>query len=555
MVLEGYQYAWLVILFIAIFFAIRIIVGVWASRKVQDNTDYVVAGRRLPIHMAAASIMATWFAAETLMGASETAYDYGFQGVVFDPFGASACLFLSGFLFVRLMRRAKYLTIVDFFERRYNKLTIVLTVVAEVLTYFSWTAAQIVAGGAIAQGIFGVDPVIGMIIIIVIVAGYTMMGGLFADTMLDFFQMFLTAIGLTLVFIFMLKAVGGFPGMIEGAGSTYVSEPFSLLPIKGEGYLGYTGATGWMYWLAAWMAIGLGSVATQDLMQRSMAARNQATSVYGSYFAGVLYLVFGIMSPLIGIMTYKLSPGMEDTSYLLVNAAMEHMPAVLTAIFIAALVSALMSTSDSSLLAGASAVTENLIPLITGKKLDGKKALWATRIMVLVNAFVALAIALWAQTIYELSVVAWTLLLVGVFTPFAFGMYWKKANASGANAAFIGGFIVWILATFFFFNTGLGGQSTAVVCEYVPDATISVFANDGWWCAFWDAVYVASFPAFFSAIILMIVVSLATQKKDPAKKLVDYYGEPIDMNPKLHLGILPIKDAFRKISDEEKERT
>jgi len=213
-----------------------------------------------------------------------------------------------------------------------------------------------------------------------------MMGGLFADTMLDFFQMFLTAIGLTLVFIFMLKAVGGFPGMIEGAGSTYVSEPFSLLPIKGEGYLGYTGATGWMYWLAAWMAIGLGSVATQDLMQRSMAARNQATSVYGSYFAGVLYLVFGIMSPLIGIMTYKLSPGMEDTSYLLVNAAMEHMPAVLTAIFIAALVSALMSTSDSSLLAGASAVTENLIPLITGKKLDGKKALWATRIMVLVNA-------------------------------------------------------------------------------------------------------------------------------------------------------------------------
>jgi len=555
MVLEGYQYAWLVILFIAIFFAIRIIVGVWASRKVQDNTDYVVAGRRLPIHMAAASIMATWFAAETLMGASETAYDYGFQGVVFDPFGASACLFLSGFLFVRLMRRAKYLTIVDFFERRYNKLTIVLTVVAELLTYFSWTAAQIVAGGAIAQGIFGVDPVIGMIIIIVIVAGYTMMGGLFADTMLDFFQMFLTAIGLTLVFIFMLKAVGGFPGMIEGAGSTYVSEPFSLLPIKGEGYLGYTGATGWMYWLAAWMAIGLGSVATQDLMQRSMAARNQATSVYGSYFAGVLYLVFGIMSPLIGIMTYKLSPGMEDTSYLLVNAAMEHMPAVLTAIFIAALVSALMSTSDSSLLAGASAVTENLIPLITGKKLDGKKALWATRIMVLVNAFVALAIALWAQTIYELSVVAWTLLLVGVFTPFAFGMYWKKANASGANAAFIGGFIVWILATIFFFNTGLGGQSTAVVCEYVPDATISVFANDGWWCAFWDAVYVASFVAFFSAIFLMIVVSLATQKKDPAKKLVDYYGEPIDMNPKLHLGILPIKDAFRKISDEEKEIT
>ena len=166
MILEGYDYAWLVVLFIAIFFAVRIGVGIWAGRKVQNNEDYVVAGRRLPIHMAAASIMATWFAAETLMGASETAYDYGFSGVIFDPFGASVCLFLSGLFFVRLMRRAKYLTIVDFFERRFNKTMIVLTVVAECLTYFSWTAAQIVAGGAIVEGLFGINPIWGMVIII-----------------------------------------------------------------------------------------------------------------------------------------------------------------------------------------------------------------------------------------------------------------------------------------------------------------------------------------------------------------------------------------------------
>jgi SSS family transporter len=465
MILAGYDYAWLVVLFIVLFFIVRVIVGVWAGKQVQDNTDYVVAGRRLPIHMAAASIMATWFAAETLMGASETAYDYGFSGVIFDPFGASVCLFLSGLFFVRLMRRAKYLTIVDFFERRFNKPMIVFTVIAECLTYFSWTAAQIVAGGAIVQALFGINPVWGMVIIITIVAGYTMMGGMMADTLLDFFQMFLTAGGITLVFLFMLKAVGGFPGMIEGAGSTYVAEPFRILPSVSEGYLGYTGMTGWMYWLAAWMAIGLGSVATQDLMQRSMAARNQATSVYGSYGAGFLYLFFGIMSPLIGIMVYKLSPGLEDTSFLLVSAAMTHLPALLTAIFIAALTSALMSTSDSSLLAGASAVTENLIPLITGKKMDGKKALWATRIMVAVNAVIGLSIAIWAQTIYELSVFAWTLLLVGLFVPFAFGMYWKKANSWGAVAAFVGGFVMWMVMTVFFFNSGFGGQSTALVCN------------------------------------------------------------------------------------------
>ena len=552
MILEGYHAAWLVVLFIVIFFAVRLAVGIWASRRVEDNTDYVVAGRRLPIHMAAASIMATWFAAETLMGASETAYDYGFQGVVFDPFGAAMCLFISGAFFVRLMRRAKYLTIVDFFERRYNKAMIVFSVIAEVLTYFSWTAGQIVAGGAIVQALFGIDPQWGMIIIITIVAAYTTMGGMMADTLLDFFQMFLTAGGITLVFLVMLNAVGGWGGMVTGAGSTYVSEPFNLLPIAGEGYLGYTGTTGWMYWMAAWMAIGLGSVATQDLMQRSMAARNQATSVYGSYFAGVLYLFFGIMSPLIGIMVYKLSPGLEDTSYLLVSAAMTHLPPILTAIFIAALSSALMSTSDSSLLAGASAVTENLIPVIIGRKLADRSALWATRIMVVVNAAIALAIALFAQTIYELSIFAWTLLLVGLFIPFAFGMYWKKANSWGAVAAFLGGFFVWILATIYFFNTGLGGQSTAAVCEFTPDQGLY---SEAWWCAAWDALYIGSFVAVLASLVLIVVVSLASQKASPPRKLVDYYGEPVDPSLKLNLGFLPIRDAFRKITQAEKETT
>jgi len=548
MVLETYHSAWLVVTFIVIFFLIRLGVGIWAGSKVQDNADYVVAGRRLPIYMSAASIMATWFAAETLMGASETAYDYGFQGVVFDPFGAACCLFLSGVFFVRLMRRAKYLTVVDFFERRYNKTMTVLAVIAQMLTYFSWTGAQIVAGGAIVQGLFGVDPTIGMVIIIVIVAGYTTMGGMLADTLLDFFQMFLTAGGITLVFLAVLGQVGGFPGLFEGAGSTYVSDPFTLLPIAGEGYLGYTGITGWMYWLAAWMAIGLGSVATQDLMQRSMAARNQATSVYGSYFAGVLYLFFGIMSPLIGIMMFKLHPGMEDTSFLLVKASMDYLSPIITAIFIAALTSALMSTSDSSLLAGASAVTENLIPAITGKKLEGKKALWATRIMVIVNAAIGFSIAMWAQTIYELSVVAWTLLLVGLFVPFSFGMYWKKANSHGAVAAFVGGFIVWMLATVYFFNTGIGGQSTAAVCEF--SAEMGVY-SDAWWCAFWDAVYIGSFIAFFSSILFMVVVSLATQKSCPARELTDYYGKPLDMSAKLNFGFLPIQDAFRKLRPDE----
>jgi SSS family transporter len=542
--LSGYPYVWLIVIFIVGFFAVRMGVGIWASRKVSNAADYIVAGRSLPIYMIGASVMATWFAAETLMGASSTGFQYGFQGVIFDPFGAAACLFLSGFFFTRLMRRARYLTVVDFFSRRYGKGMTVLASIAQLMTYFVWTGAQMVAAGTIVNALFPSVPIeVGMILVAVWVSGYTMLGGMLADTLLDFIQMFFTAGGVALIFGFVLYQVGGWDGMVSITETLYNPKPFTLLPdMAGEaGYLGYFGSMGWMYWIAAWLSVGLGSVPTQDLFQRSMSARNESTAVWGTYMAGALYLFFGIMSPLIGIMMFKLQPAFENPDGVLVGAALLYVPPVLTAIFMAALASALMSTADSSLLAGASVVTQNLFPLF-GKKLKPEEEVKWTRIMVGINGFIGIIIAITASVIYELGVVAWTLLLVGLFVPFAFGMYWKKANQYGGMAAFLGGFATWGLLTWVAYSFGMGGDSTMVVCAGDTD------------CAFWDAVYIASLPAFLASILFMIVVSLSTQKADAPKPITDVDGAPMDTNPFHFLGIMPIKDALRKLRPEEYDR-
>ncbi len=553
MELEGYPYVWLIVTFIVGFFLVRMGVGIWASRKVSDAADYIVAGRSLPIYMVGASVMATWFAAETLMGASSTGYQYGFQGVIFDPFGAAACLFLSGFFFTRLMRRARYLTVVDFFERRYGSGMTVFASIAQLMTYFVWTAAQFVAAGTIVNALFPDVPVtLGVLLVAVWVTGYTMLGGMLADTLLDFIQMFFTAGGMALIFGFVLYQVGGWEGLMSIDATLYNPKPFTLLPdMAGEaGYLGYFGASGWMYWGAAWMAIGLGSVPTQDLFQRSMSARNESTAVWGTYLAGVLYLFFGIMSPLIGIMMFKLDPNLANPDGVLVHAAIMYVPPVLTALFMAALASALMSTSDSSLLAGASVVTQNLFPLF-GKKLDAVSEVKWTRIMVLINGIVGVLLAVAAQVIYELGVVAWTLLLVGLFVPFAFGMYWKKANQWGGIAAVAGGWVSWAILTWVTYQFGLfGEQSTGLVCSG-GDLSLLVIFSEEWWCGFWDAVYIASFPAFFLSLLFMVVVSLATQKQDAPKPITDVDGKPLDTNPFHYLGIIPIKDALRKLRPEE----
>jgi Na+/proline symporter len=183
-------------------------------------------------------------------------------------------------------------------------------------------------------------------------------------------------------------------------------------------------------------------------------------------------------------------------------------------------------------------VTQNLFPLF-GKKLDSKDEVKWTRIMVAINGTIGIVIAVSAAVIYELGVVAWSILLVGLFTPFAFGMYWKKANQYGAVAAFIGGFAAWAIGILVAYNIGIGGDSTLLVCEGDTD------------CAFWDATYIASLPAFLTSIVMMIVVSLATQKQDAPKPITDVDGKPMDTNPVRYLGFTPIKDALRKLRPEE----
>src|SRR5690606_8570150 len=246
--MDGYEYSSLIIGGIVVILVIRLGVGYWASKRVETTTDYVLAGRRLPLWMAAPSIMATWFAAETLMGSSSEAYKYGLQGVIFDPFGATLCLVLSAFLIVRLARRAQYVTIMDFFQQRYGTAMSVVGSVAQIIGYLGWTAAQIVAGGAILQALLGWDLSVGMVLVAGVVTIYTMAGGLWADTALDFMQMFLTIIGLLIIFIGILWAVGGFDAFLGMAGAQYTDYPFAMAPTEAEGYLGYSGTLGWFYY-------------------------------------------------------------------------------------------------------------------------------------------------------------------------------------------------------------------------------------------------------------------------------------------------------------------
>lgn len=513
--MEGYEHSGLIIGGIVVILIIRMIIGYWASKKVENNVDYVLAGRRLPLWMAAPSIMATWFAAETLMGSSNEAYQYGFQGVVFDPFGATLCLVIAGMFVVRLARRAQYITIMDFFERRFGTGMSVIGTVTQIITYFGWTAAQIVAGGAILQALLDWPLWVGMLLVATVVTVYTLAGGLWADTALDFMQMFLTSFGLIMIVIAIVNALGGWDGVLANAGAQYTGSTFAIWPTEGDGYYGYFGMHGWFYYIAAWLALGLGAIPAQDYLQRTCASKSEKVAVQATFVAAILYLSFGVLSPLIGVTAYgALGAELEGSNLenVLILMAIKFLPPILTAVFVAALASALMSTSDSSMLAGATMFTQNIVKVYK-KDLTDKEELRITRMALVVSGIFSLAIALFASTIYKLAVMANTSILVGMAAPYLIGMYWKKANHRGALASFFSGMISWVILTLVWMYTYI--LPVVYEGEMMDDVV-------------WDSIYIASTPAFFISVVFLIVVSLLTQKQDPPKILTDINGKPVN---------------------------
>jgi Na+/pantothenate symporter len=82
---------------VALYMLALLTVGVSAGRRIRDKTDFIVAGRRLPVLLCTFTLFATFFGAETCIVAAGAAYENGLLGVIADPFGAGLGLLLAGF--------------------------------------------------------------------------------------------------------------------------------------------------------------------------------------------------------------------------------------------------------------------------------------------------------------------------------------------------------------------------------------------------------------------------------------------------------------------------
>lgn len=414
------------------FALVMVVITVLAARRANDCDSFLVAGRGLPLWLCTATLTATWLGAGTVIGAAGAAYEDGMLGVIADPFGAALCLLLAGLFYVRILRRMQLLTVSDFFEIRFGRLAGVLSSVALFALYIGWTAVQFKAFGQVAGSLIGIRPEIGIVCGAIIILIYTAAGGMWAVAMTDAWQVLIVIAGLVVMLCLVVVDSGGIDVTLGRLGE----EQLRLIPPEATG-------EAWLAYLRAWLIIGIGSIATQDLMQRSFAARSERVAQFSAYLAALAYLTFGMIPVLLGLIGSVTLPGLEDPEMVVPELASRHLHPIAMVVFVGALLAAVMSSADSALLAPASLLSANLIPYVYPEASDHARVLWA-RLSIPVIGLASVAVALWADNIYDLMLSSFEMPLVCLFVPFTAGIWWPRSNSTGAVSAMVAGGAAWL---------------------------------------------------------------------------------------------------------------
>jgi SSS family transporter len=437
----------MLIWFVVLYLLVSVGIGLYAATRVHNAKDFAVAGRHLPLPIVTATVFATWFGAETVLGISATFVKEGMCGVVADPFGAALCLILAGLFFANKLYRMNLLTIGDFYRLRYNRTVELIAAVTIVVSYLGWVSAQIMALGLVFNVVSGgaVSNEIGMVIGALIVLTYTTFGGMWSVALLDFVQMTVIMCGMLFIAWFVSGMTGGVGVVVAHA------EAAGKLNFFPQGDY-----THWVPFIGAWLTMMLGSIPQQDVFQRITSAKNQKTAVRGSVLGGSLYFVFAFVPMFLAYSATLVDPKVfgelleQDSQLVLPTLILEHTPVFAQVIFFGALLSAIMSCSSATLLAPSVAFTENILKHFILKEMTDKQFLRAMRITLWVFGGVVLGVALNSElSIFKMVESAYKITLVAAFVPLAFGLYWKRANSQGALTAMVMGLATWILCEVF----------------------------------------------------------------------------------------------------------
>ena len=386
-----------------VYFAALFAIGAWAKRRTHDDDSYFIGGRRLGAVVASLSYAASASSAWSILGVSGIAFSQGISAIWLLPGTLTGHVLVWFWLGRRLNEAAhgnRWVTLNDLVaegvEGRQRVLLLSLAALVVSVSFMFYVAAQFQGAAVAFSNIMEVSELSALLLGSGILLIYTLVGGFWAVSITDAMQAVLMLVAAVLLPLFALEATGGLSGLSQGLAAVAAPEQLSLTG-EHQGML----AAGF---LLGMVSIGFGPLGQPHLLNRIMAIRDMkhlrtARVIALMWFVVVLGGMF-----LLGLCGHILLDKalVTDAEQIFFQLTDHLLPPVLAGVFIAVVLSAIMSTADSQLLVAASAISHDLMH---------NASLAISRLVVLAIGVLAVMIAYWLpDAIFSRVLFAWNAL-------------------------------------------------------------------------------------------------------------------------------------------------
>src|SRR3954454_17682131 len=285
-------------------YAAFMVVGWIASRKVRENSasDLIVAGRAMPLWIAALTMTATWVDGGYLLGTTEGVYkgsiQLGIQGGL--CFGLS--LILGGVFFAGVMRRHGFTTLIDPFEARFGKRWAAVLFLPALAGELFWSAELLVAIGSTFGVLLGMKLTTAILLSAVVTTAYTVLGGMWSVAYTDIFQLGLVALGLAAALPYVIDGAGGLAHSWHAYVAVRPEGAGVMPPLSARTDLWTHGAAvGW--WDVSAMLV-FGGIPWNCYFQRVLSCRTSGEARRMSMLAGAMTIGFTVPPLMMGIAAF-----------------------------------------------------------------------------------------------------------------------------------------------------------------------------------------------------------------------------------------------------------
>ena len=492
---------------IGIYLVVILAIGIWVARTTETGDDLFLAGRSLTWGFIGFSLFASNISSTTLVGVAGAAYSTGISVSNYEWMAGVILIFMA-FFYIPVYIQSRITTIPEYLERRFNRasrkyfsaITIFLSIIVD-------TAGGLYAGAVVLQ-VFFPDLVIWQVCVaIAVFAGlYTAAGGLAAVVYTDTIQAIILILGTILISYFVFARFDFSWAMATSQipeGNLSLIRPMDDPALPWLGTLVGVPILGFWYWAT-----------NQYITQRILGAKNVEHARWGAVFGGLLKLLPLFTMAIPAAMAVTIFPDLPNPDQVFPMLVTEVLPVGVIGLVLAGLISAIMSSVDSTLNSASTLVVNDFI-MPTRPDLTGKQVANYGRVTTLV--FMVLAV-IWAPMIANFGGLfaylqqAFSILVPPVAAVFLLGMFWRRGTGGAA------------------FQTLVIGHAVGVVVFYLSLQGI------------WDLHFTINVGIMtLLSAVLFVVLSLTQAPPDPAQ-VAEFTWSPEQSKP---VEALPVWKDYR----------